>query len=447
MLLRVRRHPSDTRAAAVAVIFLGLLPLCSPGDAGVIDAMRASLCGAGRTDGASESSDDGLEAPVRRQVTFEELRQGMREEFEQFEEEDLKLRPQHLRPPVRGSRALLVTGFVDGRESRRVCLRAGDPDGLESERGKGKVQDSREDSNKGLLTDELIEAYAARICEQEREEQESRVQEEYVGHFLDRELAQAVYRGNMSAVEELVKCGASVNRWLPEDDDRLQPNALGVAAGVGNTQMAERLIDLGADPNRFNGRGYRALHFAVFSGSVAMCQMLVDRGADLGVVDYSGDQPIDRAEVGGEEFRDVCSWMEKKMRDQKIARVYGNVLLKPHEEEELDRAQDVWDSLTSKTKKPGRKGEDAEERRARHASAQLKQRLKREGVLPADFDEVMRRFWRNHEEDRLWLEKRFLLHLWDDHDAAQQESRRVETTHGRLREEIEKLEQLMVETC
>jgi len=40
-----------------------------------------------------------------------------------------------------------------------------------------------------------------------------------------------------------------------------------------------------------------------------------------------------------------------------------------------------------------------------------------------------------------WLEKRFLLHLWDDKEAAEREEQRVQSTHHRLAlvEETDKL--------
>ena len=177
-----------------------------------------------------------------------------------------------------------------------------------------------------------------------------------------------------------------------------------------------------------------------------MCRMLVDRGADLGAVDFSGDQPIDRDELGGEDLREVYAWMEKEMSERNIARKFGNLLLKPGDHEQLDRAQDYWDTLTNQTTMSRRKGEGAEERRARQAAAQQLLRLKREGVLPQDFDEIMVRYRRNSEEDRSWLERRFLLHLWDDGDAALRERRRVEATQERLGEEIEKLARV-IENC
>jgi hypothetical protein len=47
-----------------------------------------------------------------------------------------------------------------------------------------------------------------------------------------------------------------------------------------------------------------------------------------------------------------------------------------------------------------------------------------------------------HIDPRQWLEKRFLLHLWDDVDAAERERERVHSTQPRLMEEIERLREL-----
>jgi hypothetical protein len=89
------------------------------------------------------------------------------------------------------------------------------------------------------------------------------MEEQYVGHNLDRCLAHAVYTRNMTLVDELVSAGASVNRWLPRVDDDLCPNALAVAAGCGDSVAVAHLLELSADPSLSNDDGYTALHFAV----------------------------------------------------------------------------------------------------------------------------------------------------------------------------------------
>jgi hypothetical protein len=48
----------------------------------------------------------------------------------------------------------------------------------------------------------------------------------------------------------------------------------------------------------------------------------------------------------------------------------------------------------------------------------------------------------NPEVLQQWLRKRFLLHLWDDQDAAERARERVLSTQQRLCQEIERPSQL-----
>jgi len=61
-------------------------------------------------------------------------------------------------------------------------------------------------------------------------------------------------------------------------------------------------------------------------------------------------------------------------------------------------------------------------------------------VLPQDYEEIISRYRRNTAQDREWLEKRFLLDLWDDQEAADRERERVVSTQERLADEIAKLD-------
>jgi hypothetical protein len=61
-------------------------------------------------------------------------------------------------------------------------------------------------------------------------------------------------------------------------------------------------------------------------------------------------------------------------------------------------------------------------------------------VLPQDYEEIISRYHRNTAQDREWLEKRFLLDLWDDQEAADRERERVASTQERLADEIAKLD-------
>ena len=261
-------------------------------------AMR--LHGGGKTAGGGDSSDESSHSWMNhtsKLVHVDEIRPHLHADFERHEE--IERRKRGWDPPLRGSRALLAQGY----EEKKAALRKQE---REEERSKERHQDNStkpvvkiapgmytppvhpctppvlwepeveqdscletreamttEDGQELLepwtVTEDMVRKYWTDVIEAEREEQEAREEEEYPGHFLDRSLAQAVVRGEMTVVEELIQYGALVNRWLPIDDDRLRPNALGVAAGCGNTEAVRRFIDLGADPNRANFKARQSI--------------------------------------------------------------------------------------------------------------------------------------------------------------------------------------------
>jgi ankyrin repeat protein len=84
-----------------------------------------------------------------------------------------------------------------------------------------------------------------------------------------------------------------VDRELREHPDHAQARgihdlpALYFAAIGGNTAVAERLLDAGADVN-VQAPSAAPIHGAVMGGSVEMVRLLLDRGADASLKDYSG---------------------------------------------------------------------------------------------------------------------------------------------------------------
>src|SRR5262249_4553336 len=67
----------------------------------------------------------------------------------------------------------------------------------------------------------------------------------------------AVRAGNIEAAQALLESGANVNDTLSDGE-----SALVVAAANAHWQLADSLLDHGADPNR-DGAGWNALHQAV----------------------------------------------------------------------------------------------------------------------------------------------------------------------------------------
>ncbi len=58
---------------------------------------------------------------------------------------------------------------------------------------------------------------------------------------------------------------------------------------------ARFLLDIGAKVNAIGPQGRTALHYAARTGSVALCELLLQAGADATIRDQSGKQPIDAA--------------------------------------------------------------------------------------------------------------------------------------------------------
>ena len=76
-------------------------------------------------------------------------------------------------------------------------------------------------------------------------------------------LHQAVAAGDTALVGVLLSSGEDVNK---ADDGLFNATPLMVAAGVGNVDMVELLLQHGANQTLVNGRGVNAVMFAAFLG-------------------------------------------------------------------------------------------------------------------------------------------------------------------------------------
>ena len=54
-----------------------------------------------------------------------------------------------------------------------------------------------------------------------------------------------------------------------------------IAADEGQTEICQLLLDKGANINHKNNFGHTALQIAVEHGNEALCNLLIERGADL----------------------------------------------------------------------------------------------------------------------------------------------------------------------
>jgi hypothetical protein len=86
--------------------------------------------------------------------------------------------------------------------------------------------------------------------------------------------------------------------------------ALGAAARLGNEVMIRHLLDRGARSDTDGTDGGSPLHTAVRAGHVGVARSLLQYGADLKVVDNSGNTPFDVAEMMRQEGKDMSEMLE-----------------------------------------------------------------------------------------------------------------------------------------
>jgi ankyrin repeat protein len=127
----------------------------------------------------------------------------------------------------------------------------------------------------------------------------SELSEVFVGHGAKLDVFEASATGNLRRVQELLN-GApeAVNSFAP---DGFYP--LGLAAFFGHREIAEFLLDHGADVSLAarNAQHVTALHGAVARRDVEIVRMLLKHGADPNVRQESGFVPLHDAAANGEK--------------------------------------------------------------------------------------------------------------------------------------------------
>jgi hypothetical protein len=96
-------------------------------------------------------------------------------------------------------------------------------------------------------------------------------------------LMHASWRGQAAAVKWLLAKGARIN------GDPMQWSALHYAVFAGHGEVAQLLLDNGADINARSTNGSSVLMMAVYEGHEDLVRQLLTRGADVGVKNDRGD--------------------------------------------------------------------------------------------------------------------------------------------------------------
>lgn len=106
-------------------------------------------------------------------------------------------------------------------------------------------------------------------------------------------LGDAAGDGDLAAVEQLLEGGASVNGF----DGELRVTPLHRAALANRAEVAERLIEHGADVNATATDGGTPLHAAAFLGNKEVVAILLEHGANVNAPNKRGETPLDSATV------------------------------------------------------------------------------------------------------------------------------------------------------
>ena len=83
----------------------------------------------------------------------------------------------------------------------------------------------------------------------------------------------------------------------------------------GYREIVNRLLDAGVDVNQRNFQGATALTFAATFGQLEIAEILLNRGAELDVRDVRGKSPIDHAVI--QENLPMVQLLEKHLNQRR----------------------------------------------------------------------------------------------------------------------------------
>jgi len=105
---------------------------------------------------------------------------------------------------------------------------------------------------------------------------------------LDELLMNSSKGENIQQITELIEAGANINAVKIEQKE----TPLHIAIRYGHKEVAEFLLNEGANINALERRKWTPLHTAVKSGKMEVAELLLDRGANVNSVDKKGRTPL-----------------------------------------------------------------------------------------------------------------------------------------------------------
>ncbi len=124
----------------------------------------------------------------------------------------------------------------------------------------------------------------------------------------------AAAAGDVEALNMHLTKGANVHF----EDKAFGVTPLTSAALFGKTEIAELLIENGADVNQKNRDGGTALHGAAFLGHADTARLLIENGADVNAENYEGDTPLNAAYVDWDTTEEIAGFLQIDMDEEAV---------------------------------------------------------------------------------------------------------------------------------
>ena len=106
------------------------------------------------------------------------------------------------------------------------------------------------------------------------------------------ELLKAVGNGDLEVLKKYVEATKADVNWLEKDEDGKEQTPLMMASRKGKLELAQYLVERGAELDKANERGVTAVYRAAQEGHLAMLQFLLQQGADKDKVTDDGCSPL-----------------------------------------------------------------------------------------------------------------------------------------------------------
>lgn len=132
------------------------------------------------------------------------------------------------------------------------------------------------------------------------------------------EFAIAIESGDLDAIKALVAAGNKADTIIDYGEHKITP--LMKAAWDGRLEIAQFLLDSGADVNAVDDSGESPLYSAIKRGRLEITQLLIDRGAKVNLKDTRQFTPLTVASAAGEQ--EIIKALVKAGADLK-AETYG----------------------------------------------------------------------------------------------------------------------------